>query len=205
MSTSGTSPASAASGRRPARTAWYVVLAILVAPQAGCRYERIVRYDPMLAGLPGAESGTPVIRADGRTFDPLAAPKGGLRQEDEQGNVVLHSKSARHLLIHIVQTIENDEGELFVEQLLSERTKLEFAERDLDPMLAFEELKRRQRDVFTLYNALPMGELTPGVRFRTLGDNLYRVEVPRSWGRAMRWRIMDMVRERGNFRLRWFG
>ncbi|MCR9076092.1 MAG: hypothetical protein NXI07_08635 [bacterium] len=177
---------------------------IALSPVAGCRYERIVSQSGLLVGLEGAQSGIPPKRESRPLPDFLRTPDEGIRVEDEDGAVTLYSKSVRQLMTHIVTTVGNGERELFLEQLLSQRTKDEFIERGLDPGLAFDELVNRQRDIGRLFYFIPMGEFTPGVYFETIGRNVFRLKLPNKKHAELYWVGIDVVFEDYNYRLRWF-
>lgn len=170
----------------------------------GCTYERIVSQSGLLTGLEGAESKIPPKRQARALPDFLRTPEGGIRIENEDGTITLYSKSVRQLMAHISTTIGNNERELFVEQVLSERTKDEFYERGLDPGLAFDELKRRERDIGRLFYFMPMGEYTPGVYLQTIGRNVFRLKLSKVTNESLYWIGMDVVFEDSNFKLRWF-
>ena len=176
---------------------------------AGCgpAEERVISLRGPLAGLPGATAGGGSVQLQQSVggVDASAVPEGGLRLEHEDGTVELRSRSARHLMGHIFRTIRDGERELFVEQVLSVRTKQEFADRGIEPALAYDELVRRQGDVFALFSRLPYGEHTPGALWEKLGDRTYRLRAVGLTGSDLRWNFMDAVFEDGNWRLRWFG
>lgn len=169
-----------------------------------CTYERVVSQSGLLVGLDGAESQIPAKRKSRPLPDFLRTPAEGIRIEEEDGTVILYSKSVRQLMAHITTTVADDEEELFLEQLLAKRTRDEFLERGLDPALAFEELKRRQRDIGRLFYFMPMGEFTPGIDFRSIGPNVFRVRLPSRTHEDLHWIGLDVVFEDYNYRLRWF-
>jgi len=178
---------------------------LLIAPlQGGCTYERIVSQSNLLSGLDGAQSRIPSKRPGRALPDFLRTPEEGIRVEDEDGAVTLYSKSVRQLMAHITTTVRSGEKELFIEQVLCERTKDEFYERGLDPALAFDELAKRERDIGRLFYFMPMGEYTPGLHLKTIGRNVFRLELPRSTNESLHWIGLDVVFEQSNYRLRWF-
>ena len=179
-------------------------LLLLVATLPGCTYERIVSQSGLLTGLDGAQSQIPAKREARALPDFLRTPDEGIRVEDEDGTVTLYSKSVRQLLALISSTIANGERELFVEQLLCQRTKDEFYERGLDPSLAFDELVRRERDVGRLFYFMPMGEYTPGLYLKTIGRNTFRLKLGRANNESLHWIGIDVVFEDNNYKLRWF-
>ncbi|MCC5821864.1 MAG: hypothetical protein LAT64_01095 [Phycisphaerales bacterium] len=169
-----------------------------------CAEERIVSRRGLLSSLPGAESNIPDHRTVNRP-DILRTPSSGIRETLEDGDtVILHAKSVRHLMAHIVTTMQNGEEELFVEQVLSSKTRQEFVLRGYDPAEAYKELIRRERDVFRLFNVMPFGEQTPGLFLQKIGDNEFRLQIPRSSFGELRWTGIDVVFENKNYRLRWF-
>ncbi|MFG0306063.1 MAG: hypothetical protein ACF8Q5_07595 [Phycisphaerales bacterium JB040] len=177
----------------------------LCAGVCGCVYERRTVTSSPLAGLPGAQTSENVRMSTGRTFDPTATPLDGIRTEDALGKVTLRARSPRHLMAHIYTTLANEERDLFVEQVLSRVTREEFEQRGLDPALAYDELKLRERDVLRFFNTLPFAEHTPGVHLESLGPNVFRMRSPGGRDTGLRYRFIDMVVERGEWKLRWFG
>lgn len=171
---------------------------------AGCAMEeRIISRRGLISSLPGAKSNIPDERT-AQQADILRTPTQGIRQTDEDGNVTLYAKSVQHLMTHLVHAIQNDERDLFVEQILSKKTRDEFLFRGYDPATAFDELVRRQRDIFTLFNTMPFGERTPGLMLLATARNEFRLRLPRqSWG-DLKWTGIDTVFEDGNYHLRWF-
>ncbi|MFK7884290.1 MAG: hypothetical protein AB8F26_08945 [Phycisphaerales bacterium] len=169
----------------------------------GCVEERIVGAKGLLVGLPGAETSLPTNRS-ARKPDILATPEGGIREEIDADTVILHAKSVQHLMSHIVHAIQHDEELLFVEQILSTATLEEFRLRRVEPALGFREMVRRQRDVFKLFNAMPFGEGTPGLRLELIGPNQFRLALPKSAYGDLNWVGIDAVFEDQNFKLRWF-
>lgn len=183
----------------------------MVLAGAGCTYSREVGVYHALSGLPGVRSGRPSGGSRFTHIDPTLLPEDALVVEQEDGSVKLVARSGRHLMVHIYNCLKNDDAALFTEQVLSSVTKQEYEERGLDPKKAFESLKQRQNDLVALFNLMPSGEHTPGVMWKPLGEvgergeKVVRLSVAGPQTRDMRWDFMDMVMERGNWRLRWFG
>jgi hypothetical protein len=164
----------------------------------------VVAWDPPLAGLPGAQSGMAVKKGPREKGEVRAYSPDELRIVADDGSVTLVSRTGKHLIIHILRTLRDGEEDLFTEQVLSETTRNEFIARGYDPKEAYRELKRREVDVNKLFQRMPNGELTPGVFLKKVGDGVFRMQ---SGGPAgdLKWTSMDMVFEKGNWRLRWFG
>jgi hypothetical protein len=174
----------------------------------GCRYERIVSYNPPLASLPGAVTQTAPVR-NGQSVGSTGSAE--IIIEHEDGSIELVSRNALQLLTHIRRLIAAqgkevpEAQELFVEQLLSTRTKEEFIERGYDPAEAYIELRRRERDVMKLLARMPMGEFTPGLFLKPLERNAFRLAAPPRASEGLNWTFVDVVVERGVWKLRWFG
>jgi len=186
----------------------FILIGAGLCPVCGCRYEREVSRRGLLSRVQGAERGGEAIRRerrdDGPVIDAVASdPMSMLRREDADGNVTLVSNSARDVMVHVVTTLRDGEEELFLDQVLSQRTLDEFNERGFDPVWAYRELKRRERDVRALYTLMPYGEFTPGLFLKTIAQNTFRLGVRPS--RDMSWTYIDVVVERGVWKLRWFG
>lgn len=183
------------------------IILTAIAPQA-CTYRREVSRSGMIRDLADAQNGSlskKRPKPGAAQLNPVfAVPNEGIRVEDDDGNITLYTKRITHLMTHIMKTIENDEPELFVEQVLSERTIREFEERGLEPALAHEELTRRRKDIYKLFAAMPMGEATPGMYLKPLDKNLFRLEVPKARRAKLNWIGIDASFEQGNFKLRWF-
>lgn len=194
--------------RRTRATATFAACAwaAVVLGVGGCQTEENVTIKrSMLAGLPGAEGGGGKVRRSAARATDATTPTSELRVEDERGNITLHARSARDVMVQVYTTIANGERELFVEQVLSERTKQEYAQRGLDPGQAFEELVERQREMLKLFGVLPYGEYTPGAVLENIGPNVFRLRAADGRARDLRWKFMDVSIERGEWRLRWFG
>ncbi len=168
---------------------------------------RVIRQDGMmLANLPGATGGgaTPGS-ATPRSQDVVGLPGGAPRETLDDGTVILRARTGRQLMGHVFTTLRDNEREIFVDQVLSARTRQEFYDRGLDPELAFDELKSRSEWIERLFQRMPQGEFTPGVLMQRQGDRVYRMTVTGMAAEGLRWTFMDMVMEDGSWRLRWFG
>lgn len=93
--------------------------------------------------------------------------------------------------------LENDDEELFTTQLLSDMTKLEFKERELDPRLAFQEIKRRTKDVEALFDACHRVNSARGSTSQMLAKGRSRSDIRASRlacsrGMALTWSLKTM-------------
>lgn len=173
----------------------------------GCGYERVVYYNPPMAGLPGAVTGIkPTGQTKGAGEEAIGAK---IVIEHEDGTIELISRNGLQLLTHIHNLLTAEDAEeaeqLFTEQILSDLTKQEFIDRGYDPAEAFKELKRREQDVMVLLAQMPMGEFTPGLYLKPMGRNIFRLELPPKISKGLNWTFVDMVVEFGKWKLRWFG
>lgn len=188
------------------------IWALAAGTLAGC--QEVVLDERPKNDLFGRLSGSPSTRArqvspeDRRAIDPdLQTP---IRQELPDGEIILRSRTARDLMAHIQHALvapkRDLERELFVEHLLSDKTRAEYEGRGLGPEEAYETLLARRDDVLLLFNRIgPLAENSPQVIMRSLGDNVIRLQVTGMAREGLRWSFMDMVYEGGNWRLRWFG
>lgn len=171
---------------------------------AACEEEKIVYYRPMFSGVPGAESSTPIT--DSRPRGALGAPSPNeeITVTEPNGKKRLTSRCGRHLMVHIYNTLKDNDEALFLEQVLSKRTQDEYYERGLDPHEAFVTLRAHFTDIKSLFDQMPMGEYTPGSYLELIGPNVQRLEVHGAPARSLTWTGFDMIFEGGNYRLRWF-
>ncbi|USN99078.1 MAG: hypothetical protein H6810_13160 [Phycisphaeraceae bacterium] len=172
---------------------------------AGCVETRVIPANkPFMSGLPGTQGGAFRLPAQSAADNnPLAAKPGELRTTNPDGTVTLRSPTVRDLMRHILETIMADDQGAFTRDLLSDETRREFAERGYDPGEAFKELKRRREDIRRLFQAMPAGEFTPGVMMKPIGRNMFRLHA--GGDPTMQWTFMDVVFDRGDYKLRWFG
>lgn len=168
---------------------------------------RVVRYNPPLASLPGAQTGMPPVYDPSMKVvnSPLTAqPTANPVIENPDGTKTLISRNGRDLMLHIATCMREDDEKTFTEQVLSEMTRDEFYERGYDPKLAFREMKRRREDLEKMFKLLPAAELSPGVRMEMVGENIMRVRQHYVDRDAMPWCGFDMKLEGSNWKLRWF-
>ena len=174
----------------------------LVVLVGGCE-EKIVNYNSFLSGLPGAEQSLPYKPDRGAYHDPTVVAESDLVQSPEPKKTVLVAKTGRHLMIHIYTTVDENNEDLFIEQVLSESTKQECAARGKDPRELFRRLRARQEDLQMLFAAMPNGEKTPGLFMRPLAGGAKRVQLDGLPARGLYWDGFDMIMEGGNWKLVW--
>ncbi|MFK7758761.1 MAG: hypothetical protein AB8C13_02310 [Phycisphaerales bacterium] len=187
--------------RRVAATAVVVACISLI----GCeQYRKEVSRTGLLNKLKDTQEGNAAPMDPDKIHPVFAVPGGKIRIEDDEGNVTLYAKSIKHLMNHIIYALENEERDVFVNQILSQITVDEFRDRGLDPGMAFDELLTRKRSIYRLFHFMPMGERTPGIFPKPVGTNMFRIETSRIGRPGMLWVGMDVSFEQGNYKLRWF-
>lgn len=186
--------------RRSIRARAWALTSILGALGVAACEERVLKYDPFLGGLPGAESQTPVVRNLSYN-DPRRISGNKIVVENPDRSKTLIARSGLHLMVHIYNCLLDDDKQLFIDQVLSERTKQEYIARGVDPGELFEELIRYFDDVETLFLLMPAGEYTPGVYLKSAGGRIQRLQASGAKGSTLRYKGIDITMEGGNFRL----
>jgi len=167
-----------------------------------------------LATIPGAQfdlgPNARVGRARGSSLEQtlaMSAPLAGdkvdassgepLRLEDEDGNITLVSRSPRHVLFHLIRTLDSGEDQLLYDQVLSDATKNEYANRGLDAWGAVEFIKSNQKNIRALVQTMPLGEQTPGLMTQSIGPNKFRLTANPSMASGLRYKNAEFIIERG--------
>lgn len=184
---------------------------------AGCVEEKVIYNRPILGGLPNAQTGQEVTAPKGYTGPAFGAglqpqetgpdgkPKTGadvLIIEKDRKRLML-ARTGRELMIHIYRSLEKEDKQFFVDEVLSERTRSECYQRGVQPDLLYEGLLEVGDEVVELFNAMPQGEATPGVLMNPVGGGIFRLEVDPRRVKDSRFQGFDMVMERGQWRLKW--
>jgi hypothetical protein len=193
------------------RPAAFGLLALLLAHAvftAACTEERIVRSRPPFAGLPGA-TGAQIIDEDQEARLRRAGASAGQEQPEREvlnpdGTRTLITRTVRDLMFHVASTLEKNERDLLVGQLLSRTTIAEFVERGHDPALAFDLLKGMEPDIRELFTKLHSGELTPGAILEPASGRAFRLRLPVEVTGRNRLIGFDAIPERAQWKLRWF-
>lgn len=179
--------------------------ALIAALMAGCEVEeKRIGYRPMLGGLPGAVGGYELSPLGGADDAATRLGDDQLEAKAEDGSRLLLARTARHVMVHIYNTLSKNESELFVKEVLSEKTQQEYYEHGMDPSESFKTVKAREAEVKRLFDLMPMGEFTPGLFLRGVGGGVQRLEVTGKMAQGLTWTGIDVVLERGNYRLLWF-
>lgn len=182
------------------------IAALALTTLAACE-TRIIRYNPPLANLPGAQTGIQPVYGEDLAVLNAPVSKDATSEpviKNPDGTKTLVSRNARDLIFHIATTMREDDEKTFTEQVLSNATRDEFFQRGHDPAWAFRELKNRRTDVEKVFKIVPQGELTPGVRIEVVGQNVFRIRQHYLDPKEYAWVGFDMILEGSNWKLRWF-
>jgi len=169
----------------------------------GCQYQRDVDYKPFFTGLEGAKTQTPASLSE-EMREAYERPAGPTEIENPDGSVVLISRSIQDLMRHTVRTLTRNERELFLDQVLSQRSREQMIRAGKDPGETFDLLKQREADVAALFSLMPMGEYSPNAVLRKVGHKTYRVRVSGPGTGELWWTGLEAVQEEGQWRLGWF-
>jgi len=181
---------------------WSAALPIVLFTLSGCMETTVTQVNkPFFSGINNAGGLRNLQNApiNGGEQTQIKDP----RVINPDGTITLNSPTIRALLRHILETIANEEEDLFTDQLLSTITKREFTDRGFDPVEAHREMTLRKDDIRALFRGMPAGEFTPGVLMQNVGRNTFRLAI--KGDPALYWSFIDVVLERGQYKLRWFG
>lgn len=157
------------------------------------------QWESVLRAFPGYEP-PPAAGA----IDPAANSPGeslGLRRTNPDGSITLYSRTPADVMFHLMTTLQAKEYDLLLDQVIADATKTEYRRRGLDPRDAIDFLSRRKDDIAALFATFPMGDQTPGVRMESIGRNTFRLSAPVAMAQELRLHSLDVIIERGNFRL----
>lgn len=151
------------------------------------------------------EDGTVIVyRTRG---EPITGDPGGeakpfqLREETEDGSVVLHALLPEHVIANTLDCIRHHEYELLWDQVLSERTKLAYAEQGqgVEEFTAF--FKKHRIDLARTLNRMLLGMASNEV---VIEDTRGGVTVCRFWPQVatlFKFKYVALVREEFQYRL----
>ncbi len=174
---------------------------------AGCGEDvKVIRYDPFLAGLPGAEGGQPPVgERPVIPDDPHGASQDQLMVKRPDGGVTFVAKVTRHLIAHLGKVLESEDDRLLYDELVSAQTKAHFEAQGRDPRAEVSEfVKENRTDIYALLARMPSGERTPGVQLVKVGPKSLRLTITGTSARGLKLTELWVVMENGNWRLWWF-
>jgi hypothetical protein len=132
---------------------------------------------------------------------PTAASLRALRHTNPDGSVTLSLRSPAEVMYQVMTTLQHQEHDLLLEQVIAERAKREYLRRGRDPGEAVDFLVKHKEDVAALFATFPMADQTPGVHLETVGRNAFRLRAPVAMAGELRLHSFDVVIEEGRFRL----
>lgn len=132
---------------------------------------------------------------------PTAASLRALRHTNPDGTVTLSLRSPSEVMYQVMTTLQNDEHDLLLEQVIADRTKRAYTTKGRDPGEAIDYLVKHKNDIASLFATFPMGDQTPGVHLESIGRNAFRLSAPVAMAQELRLHSFDVVIERGQFRL----
>jgi hypothetical protein len=172
---------------------------------SGCQSEqRIVRYNPFLANVPGAET---QFRPVGERFenykDPTKVPGDKTIIENPDGSVTLIAKSVRRLMSNLMLCLEYEDDLVLFEQVISDQAKQEFQGRGKDPHEIIDYLKKNRQDIALLFSRMPFGEQSPNVIIQQPAKRTMLLEVTGLAAKNLKMTELWAVMEKGNWKLLW--
>ena len=178
---------------------------VAAATLAGCQpEEKIVRYNPFLANVPGAETQTkPVGNRFENYTDPSTLPGDKTVITNPDGSVTLLARSVRHMMMNIQLCLEHEDDQVLYDQVISDQTKQEFQAQGKDPHQAVEFIKTNRDDIMTLFSRMPFGEQSPNIILKQPARRTILLEVTGLAAKDMRFTQLWAVMEKGNWKLLW--
>ncbi len=167
---------------------------------------KVIRYDPFLARLPGAEGGEPPVGKRAQSeIDPHDVPKEELIIKNPDGSVTLISHVTRQLIAHLSRLMEEGDDDLLYDQLISKQTKAHFLSEGKDPKHEVKTYFAENReDIYALLARMPAGERTPGVTLTKIASSQFKLTITGTAARGTNFTEMWVVMENGNWKLWWF-
>lgn len=197
-----------------------LIAASLLGTSFGCVEERVVAVRGNLQSLSGASGGyqlgpdtkrppskdfeSTLARADesaGRSAPGEPIEGRPLRRLMPDGSILLISRSPRHVMIHLFETLRDEEDDLLLSQVISGRLRDQYEKRGEDPRKIVRELRRERREIVKLMTSMPMAEQTPGALMRTTDRNVFEITAPGGPALDQKFKRISVVIEQGSFRL----
>ena len=130
-----------------------------------------------------------------RSGDVDAANVFQIREEVEDGVVVLRARVPEHVLANTMTCLRNQEYELLWEQLLSERTKRSYRQQDKDVEDFANYFAKRRNDLAKTINRMMLGIPRNEVVMENLGSGVIRIRFHPQVGRLFKFKTIDVVSE----------
>ena len=118
-----------------------------------------------------------------------------IREEFEDGSIILRARVPEHVLANTLTCLRNQEFELLWEQLLSEQTKLSYERQGLGVEDFASYFAQRRNDLAKTINRMMLGIPRLEVVMENLGGGVIRIRFHPQVGRLFRFKTVDVVSE----------
>ena len=123
-----------------------------------------------------------------------------IREEDDRGRVTLHALLPEHVLINTLTCIRNQEYQLMWEQLLAERTRLDYEDNGgFDVFASY--LAKNRHDLVATLNRMVAGIPSQEVSFARVDEVVTRCRLRPQISEGFRFTFVDVVKEMGELKL----
>ena len=123
-----------------------------------------------------------------------------IREEDEKGDITLHALLPEHVLINALACIRNQEYQLMWEQLLAERTRLDYDEQG--GFEAFESfLAKNRHELVATLTRMVAGIPSQEVSFTRMDEVVTRCRLRPQIAEGFRYTTVDVMKEMGELKL----
>lgn len=172
---------------------------------AGCQSEqRIVRYNPFLANVPGAQTQMEAVGERFENFqDPGKVEGDKTLIENPDGTVTLIAKNVQHLMRNMQLCIEHQDDAVMLEQVISNQTKQQFQAEGRDPQEAVEYIKENWGEISKLFSRMPFGEHSANVILQQPAKRTRVLELTGLATKGMQFTELWAVMEKGNWKFLW--
>lgn len=178
---------------------------VSVAALGACQpEEKVIRYNPFLANVPGATTATkPVGNKLGEYVDPTKVAGDKTVVENPDGSVTLIAKSVRHLMAHIQLCLDKEDDKALLDQVISEQTKQEMKGQGREPEEVVAFLKKNRNEIALMFARMPFGEQSPNIIVKRPAKRTVVLELTGLASKDMRYTELWAVMEKGNWKLLW--
>jgi hypothetical protein len=173
---------------------------------AACEQEiKVVRYDPFMSRLPGAEGGQPAVGdRPGVLESATPTPDEQLVVKAPNGTRVLNLRSIRHLMAQLNRSLAEDDLDLFYEQAVSADARQHWTAQGREPREAIiEYLQENRQAIAMLFARMPNGEQSPTVNVDKIGRSQFRLRVRDSSAQGLKLTTLWVELEQGRWKLVW--
>lgn len=166
--------------------------------------EKILHYKPFFSNIEGAKFGEQApVNANRGYVDPTVAAENKSVIENPDGSKVLIAKSPQQMISHMVRCLDENEDKLFIEQVLSQKTKDHYKDMHKDPMELVEKLKASRKELAKTLGRMPLGEHSPTVILEQPGDKTWIIKVTGAAAKDLQYTRLWTRLEDGNWRFMW--